>query len=260
MDKRIGVQFYTIHDSLDTIENFDKACGRVSDIGYKIVQISGTALPASEMKQVLDKYGLEVVTTHRSYYDFTTNPDQIIEYNKTLGSSMCGLGIMPRPAISDTKAFCEFIENVNKFCEMAKKENMCFGYHNHSVEFIKQDGKMIIDRIIEETDPETCNFIVDTFWVQNGGKNPEDFIRSLGKRAKAVHFKDYAVDPVLWDKEAPRMKEVGNGVLNWDGIIRACEEAGTQWALVEQDKNWINDDPFEALKTSYDYLTKKGFI
>ncbi len=88
-------------------------------MGYKIVQISGTPLKASDMKPILDKYGLEVVLTHGQWKDFRENLEDVIEYNKTLGSELCGLGMMP-------------------------------------FEFSKLDGKYVMDRLVEETAPFEC--------------------------------------------------------------------------------------------------------
>ena len=53
------------------------------------------------------------------------------------------------------------------------------------------------------------------------------------------------------------MCEVGKGNLDWDDILAACEEAGVEYALVEQDT--CETDPFDCLKTSYEFLKQKGF-
>ena len=85
--------------------------------------------------------------------------------------------------------------------------------------------------------------------------DPADFIRNLGERAMAIHFKDYHISP---EKSfGVEMCEVGEGTLKWDELIQACDEAGAKWALVEQDI--CHRDPFESMKMSYDYLTTKGF-
>jgi len=49
MDKRIGAQYFTIRKAVTSIEDFDVACKKVSDIGYKVVQISGMNLEAKDM-------------------------------------------------------------------------------------------------------------------------------------------------------------------------------------------------------------------
>jgi len=41
MDKRIGAQLYTIREFCKTLEDFDESCKKVSEMGYKVVQLSG---------------------------------------------------------------------------------------------------------------------------------------------------------------------------------------------------------------------------
>lgn len=257
MDKRIGAQLFTLRDHIKTIEDFEQTCIKIKEMGYKIVQISGTPLGAKEMREVLDKYDISAYTTHRDAETFINNIDEVIEYNKTLGCDLCGLGIMPIEGAKSREDLDKFIADMNKVCERLKKEGMYFGYHNHGFEFVKLDGKCVYDYLIEETDPEIFNFIVDTYWVQYGGVNPAKLIEKLGKRAMAVHFKDFGVE--IQDRTVPVIKEVGYGNLDWDSIISACEKAGSRWAFVEQDSNWTNNDPFLSMKMSYDFLSKKGF-
>ena len=255
MNRQIGAQYYTLRDFAKTIEDFDETCRKVKEMGYKIVQISGTPLGAAEMKEVLDKYDLKVVVTHRSFDDFKNNLDEIIKYNKTLGCSLCGVGAMPDAARESAEGLDCFIKEANEIASKLRKEGLYFGYHNHHFEFAKLGGKQIMERLIKETNPDEFMFIVDTYWVQFGGLNPAAFIKKLGKRAMMVHFKDYHIN--VEKGFTVEMCEVGEGNLNWDEIIVACEEAGSEYALVEQDI--CNRDPFESLKMSYDYLKEKGF-
>lgn len=257
MDKRIGAQYYTIRDHLRTVEDFDMACRRVSEMGYKLVQISGSPLKAKEMREVLDKYSLECKLTHKDFGSFVNNIEEVIDYNKTLGCELCGIGAMPPMATDSSEALSKFIAQANAAAEKLRAEGLYFGYHNHAFEFVKLDNKTIYERLVSETDPENFMFIADTYWYQVGGKNPAKEIRKLGKRAMAVHFKEFMVVKNNW--QVPEMCEVGSGNLDWDDIIDACEEAGTRWAFVEQDRNWIDNDCLKALKTSYDFLTTKGF-
>lgn len=257
MDRRIGAQYFTIRKAVKTVEDFDIACKKVSEIGYKIVQISGMPLKAKEMKEVLDKYNLQVVTTHKAYMDFVEDIDEVIDYNKTLGSSVCGLGMMPKDYADSSSKTTRMIKALNRAAEELQKEGMCLGYHNHSIEFAPMDGTTIFDRLVHETDPKAFQFILDTFWLQVGGKTPQDMIRKLGERAPIVHFKEHTIVPAEW--KVPEMCEVGRGNLDWDAIIKACDESGVQYAIVEQDRNHIDEDPFKALEVSYEYLKTKGF-
>ncbi len=258
MDKRIGAQYYTIKEFIKTIEDFDASCKKIRDIGYKIVQISKSPLPAREMKEVLDKYGLEVVLTHRVFDDFEADVKEIIEYNKTLGCQICGLGIMPSRFLESKEGVMEFIKKMNPICDAIKDAGLYFAYHNHTIEFLKRDGKFVFDYLVEETDPEAFNFTVDAYWCQLSGVDTIRLIERLGKRAKVLHYKDLKIARNEKGKYLPEMTEVGMGNLDWEAITTAGEKAGSRYAVVEQDI--CPGDPFDSLKISYDYLTTKGFI
>ncbi len=257
MDKHIGAQFYTIAKSIQTLPDFEESCKKISDMGFKIVQISGTPLKASDMRPILDKYGLKVVTTHRGFQDFKNNIEEVIEYNKILGSDICGMGMMPLEFVESEEKLSEFIKEINKICETLKANNMYFGYHNHAWEFEKLGGKVIYDRLIEETDPEVFQFIVDIAWVHLAVNDTPALLKRLGKRAMAIHLKDYAV--LRENSVMTKVREIGNGFIHWDPILSACEEAGARFALIEQDCDFRTDDPFESLKESRDFLISKGY-
>jgi sugar phosphate isomerase/epimerase len=53
------------------------------------------------------------------------------------------------------------------------------------------------------------------------------------------------------------MAEVGNGNLNWEGITKACREAGTKWYIVEQD-NCNGRDPFDSVADSLRNMKAMG--
>lgn len=69
-----------------------------------------------------------------------------------------------------------------------------------------------MDYLIKETDPETFNFIVDTYWLQVGGVSPAKYIKMLKTRAMAIHFKDSKIQLPDWSK--PQIADVGEGNLD----------------------------------------------
>ena len=46
--------------------------------------------------------------------------------------------------------------------------------------------------------------------------------------------------------------EVGQGNLNWKGILEICKQADVKWYLVEQDV--CQGNPLDSAKISYDNL------
>lgn len=249
MDRRIGAQLYTLRDYGKTEEQLDETFAKLKEIGYKTVQVSGMPeLTGSQVRKACDKYGLEPIVTHRGYDEYVHKTDDVIKYHEELGCNICGIGSMPYN-FANPDGVLEFIENMKPAVEAVRKSGRSFVYHNHAFEFQKFDGKYIMDTLIEKTD---FDFVVDVYWLAYAGINPAKFIRSIGKRAKIIHFKDLAIvnNEIV-------MAEVLEGNLDFDEIISACDDAGSMAAFVEQDI--CRRNPFDSLKISYENLKAKGF-
>jgi len=70
-------------------------------------------------------------------------------------------------------------------------------------------------------------------------------------RLPVLHLKDMGIKD-----NKPIMMEVGEGNLNWEAIIKAAQDAGTKWYLVEQDI--CQRPPIESLKISLENMKKMG--
>jgi sugar phosphate isomerase/epimerase len=67
-----------------------------------------------------------------------------------------------------------------------------------------------------------------------------------------IHVKDKEVVP----GDGPVMAAVGEGNLDWAGILPACAQAGVEVYAVEQDI--CRRDPFDCLRSSYEFLQAQG--
>lgn len=252
MDKRIGAQYYTIRDFCQTLEDFDESCRKVKEIGYTFVQLSGIGdFEGKDVKEILDKYGLIPVCTHRSPQNYLENLDREIEFHKTIGCKVCGLGAMPG-FNTKKETIEEFAKNFKPVIKKLAENDLIFAYHNHAFEFEKIDGKYTFDIITDAIAADNFKFILDTYWLSYAGVNPAKFIRERKGRIACVHLKDLKIV-----NNTPAICEIGVGNIDWDDVIAACEEAEVEYALVEQDT--CDGDPFDSLKISYDYLVQKGF-
>ena len=131
------------------------------------------------------------------------------------------------------------------------KTGFKFTYHNHSDEFVKyENGKRLMDMLVEELDPENTSFVLDTYWVQHGGGDIKWWINRLSGRIDILHLKD------MMKLRYPLSQEityVGNGNLDWDGIIEAADKAKVKYYVVEQD-NAVEGDTFDLVKKSAQFL------
>ena len=127
-----------------------------------------------------------------------------------------------------------------------------FGQYD-ALEFARsKDGRTWFDRLLEKYDGSLLGFTLDTYWLQAAGLDVADFIRTLTGRVPCVHLKDMGVRG-----NASVMAPVGGGNMDFDKIIAACADAGTEYLLVEQD-DCNGEDPFACLEKSYQFLTSRG--
>ena len=252
MDKRLGAQFYTIREFCKTLEDFDESCKKVKEIGYETVQLSGIGnFKAEEIKPVLDKYGLITICTHRPQKNYLEDIEGEIEFHKTLGCKVCGIGSMPG-FNAQIETINEFVKNYSEVCRILKEHDLIFAYHNHAFEFQKFDGKYAFDIITEGMAADNFKYILDTYWLAYAGINPAKFIKARKGNIACVHLKDLKII-----EGKPSYGEVGLGNIEWDEVLDACCEADVEFALVEQDT--CEGNPFDSLKLSYDFLKNKGF-
>lgn len=252
MSNKIGAQYFTIRDFSQTLEGFDMACKKVSQIGYKYVQLSGIGdFSAQEIKPILDRYGLKTICTHRPAENYIKNLESEIEFHKILNCNIAGIGAMPefnvKPETIDL-----FVKNFKPVVDRLSKEGMIFAYHNHAFEFEKIDGKFAFEVLCDNMAADNFKIILDVYWLSYAGINPAKFIREHNKNISCVHFKDLRIID-----NKPAYAEVGQGNIDWDDVISACKEYGIDYIIVEQDANFMDNDPFKSLKISYDFLKQK---
>ena len=62
-------------------EAYDKTCKKIKEIGYQLVQISGTPLKANEMRCVLEQYGFgHLARNSRIYRHFVRSAADLFSY------------------------------------------------------------------------------------------------------------------------------------------------------------------------------------
>ncbi len=253
---QVAAQMYTLRDFTKTREGFVDALEKVAQIGYPAVQLSAVGcmegespeVSAADAKAILDQFGLACCATHRSIDRLVNHTDAEIKFHRTLGCTYTAIGGAwgyPNTA----EGYRKLIADLTPAVQALKSAGITFGYHNHSHEFIRATPThSCLDILIEEGGPD-WQFEVDTYWVQNAGVDPAGFLAALAGRLDAVHLKDREVV----EKDGAVMAPVGEGNLDWEGILQACQGSGTKWLIVEQDV--CRRDPFDCLKSSFEYLT-----
>lgn len=248
----VGIQLYTLRDHIQTAPDFDSTLARLAGRGVKDVQISAIGdIPAETQREILLKHGMRVCVTHKSFDRFTGDLEGLIKEHETIGCDAPGIGSAPGQYRDSAEEVREFIKIANALGKELKKHGMTFHYHNHDFEFRPLDnGKTMMDLLLEETDPETFRFIPDLMWIHYAGADPVEVLRRMKGRVKAAHFKDY----VITEAGERRFVTLGEGRVPLEDCWKACCELEIPYVMYEQDCDWDDNDPFLSTERSWAYL------
>ena len=248
---QIGAQFFTLREHCKTLDDFALSLKKVADMGYRTVQISGTCpYEPAWLAEQLKKNGLECVVTHTPADRLQGEPAQVAADHDVFGCDHVGLGWYAFNEEKETESYAHFIKTYLPVAKALHQHGKLFMYHNHDQEFKRLEGKLVLERLMEDIPAELMGFTLDTFWVQAGGGDPAQWLEKLAGRIPCIHLKDYAY--------GRKMAVVGEGNINFDRVFEKAEAGGTQYMLVEQD-DCNGEDPFDCLQRSYRYLKAQGF-
>ena len=251
-DSVIAAQLYTCRDFTDTLEDMDKTLGKLAQIGYEAVEFgaTGAEITAEQMKDLLDRYGLIACATHTGFADLRDNPEEQVEYHKAIDCRYTVTGGWEKDLKTEAD-WIAFAREANEVGRRLGSMGLSFGYHNHSHEFEKFGERTAMEVLFEESDADCVFAELDTYWVQHGGASPVVWINRLADRLPLLHLKDMAMRG-----REQLYAEVGEGNLDWEGILAAAQDAGVRWYIVEQDT--CQRDPFESLEISFNNLKEMG--
>lgn len=250
---KIGVTLYNVRDFCKTPDELDSTLKKISDIGYKAIQVSGVALDPQIIKEKADKYDLYICASHESMDNIRNDFNGIVDKLKLWNCDFTAIGSPGTYFTLDPDSAGILIKEMDEMGRKFASEGIRLGYHNHHFEFSKAGDSLFIERLFDETDPSTFHAEIDVHWIQRGGQNPIDWINRVAGRMPVCHFKDFSIVEKL-----PCFSEIGEGNLDWKRIIEACEKTGVRWYVVEQDDPFQERSIFESLEISYKNLIKMG--
>ncbi len=252
MAGNIALQLYTLRDSMQNADEIKSTVEKVAAIGYRYVEhIVGFNITPEEMRRVCDDNGIAIVATHIGFEAMQEDLAAVIAVHETLGATFAGVGGMPGEYRTSGEGFAEFARLADEVGARLKEAGLHFNYHNHSFEFQRFGDKNGMEILTENSSGENVKNELDTYWIQHGGGSPEAWISQLAGRCPVVHFKDMGIAD-----NTQYFAEVGEGNLNWPGILDACSVAGVQYCVVEQDR--CQRDPFESVAISFNNLKAMG--
>lgn len=240
-----------MRDFTKTPEAIELTLRKIKTIGFDAIQISAFGpIEPERLAALVAELELDVCITHSPWERMQNDLDSLIAEHQLLHCDTVGLGYMPNEFHGSAEGFSAFLKEMGEIAKQLAAAGLHFAYHNHAFELERfANGRLGLDMLIEDSDPEAFGFILDTYWLQYGGVNPAAYIRRVAGRMKVCHFKDYAVVD-----NTPTFAEVGGGNLDLREAYRACRESGVRYIAIEQDT--CPRDPFDCLRVSLEHLVE----
>jgi sugar phosphate isomerase/epimerase len=261
----LGLQLYSVRDQI--AKDYDGTLQQVAAAGYREVEAAGYfGRSAAQVKQSMDKAGLNCVSTHYSLADLQPHLDDVLVFTKALGVKYI---ICSSPSFSPARAktagdFKSVAKNINlddwkwnaeqfnHVGEKVKAEGMQFGYHNHTMEFQEEKGVVPFEELLRLTDPKNVTIEMDCGWVAVAGRDPAEYLKRYPNRISLLHVKDFKLNGPATVLNPPPSTELGRGTIDYHKIFAAAKNANIQHYFVEQEE--FDMPPFEALKVDAEYM------
>ena len=265
--KDIGLQLYSIRQLIGNAESFaanqDSILSMLASMGYTTVETANYhegklyGMTPEDFKACMDKAGLKPLSTHTtrglSKDELKAGAaseetmkwwDECIAAHKAAGMEYVVTPSQPVPeTLKDLQVWCEYHNAIGKKCADA---GMKYGYHNHSHEFRKVEDKVMLDYMLENTDPQNVFFEMDVYWTVMGKASPVAYFKKYPGRFKLLHIKD--------------QKEIGqSGMVGFDAIFKNAEIAGVEHIVVEAEA-YESKDMMEGVRMCADYLLNADFV
>jgi len=265
---QIGLQLYTVRYAI--AKDFDGSLAKVAAAGYKKVELAeftyenGQVLyfkkTPHELRAALDHYGFDAISTHLNYEFLAPETfPKVLEASQLLGHKYIVCPWIEEKVRMQPDSWKHACDTFNRVGAECKKAGFQFGYHNHWFEFLPVDGKLPYDILLEGCDPQLVKMEMDLCWISAAKGDPVKYFDQYPGRFPLVHVKDLKSLFKVTTGGAQNLgdtvdlTEVGSGIIDWKRIFAHSDTAGIKYYIVEHDRP---KQPFESIKTSYDYLSK----
>ena len=250
---KAGLQMYSVRNYME--EDVESTLKQVSEAGFEYVEFAGFfGRTSQEIKNLLEKYNLKCASVHQGYEDFAEQKQDSVDYLKELGVKYVCMPWLDKKSHIGGENFEKSIIEITKAAKFLGENGIELLYHNHEFEFELYNDKFLLDQLIDSVPDNMLKYQVDTCWVNFAGYNPVEYLSGLAGKAPVIHIKDYICSKIpvqtvsCQDINARRsniikthdecgfeFRPLGQGVMDIPGLLKAAEQTGTKYVIVEHD-------------------------
>lgn len=245
----IAVQMYTLRDFGDLEEQL----AAVNRAGISAIETVGNQeVTAEALNDLLDEYGLAVISSHVQLDDLRNRLDETVAFNQSIGNDTLTVPYLDdesRP--SDAEGWQALGEELGDIAAELEDEGLRLAYHNHDFEMEVYGDKTALEHMFDAAGPDLWAEL-DVAWVARGGLDPVEYVSRFDGQLFAVHAKDNAPEGTAEDEGG--FATLGEGVLDWDTLLPAIEAADVEWYIIEHD---MPLDAESVITTGNDFLREQ---
>jgi len=248
--KNVGVQLYSVRKEM--LADAKGTLKKLADLGYKELESARSdkgsfyGLSPKEMKKTCDNLGLNMRSGH---IHIDANFQKSLDEAKEAGQEYLICSTMPTEG-QTVDNYKKVAEAFNKSGEACNKLDIKFGYHNHDYEFENENGQILYDVLLANTDSKLVHMELDLGWVVASGKDPLDYFKRFPGRFPLWHLKDM-------DLQKKHSTEFGKGGVKILELLKNGEQSGMKYFFVEQEE--YTSSALESLKEDISYLQKLDY-
>lgn len=234
MGLSIAYQLYSARE--EAAQDLPGTLRKLKELGYQGVELAGQyGYQPEELRNMLAEIGLVPISAHVGLGEFSQDLDHVIQGYKTIGCEYLAIPCLDENQRPDSGNFDKVIEEMQPVAECCAQAGITLLYHNHDFEFYKMpDGTYGLDYLYAHVPAALLQSELDTCWIKFSGEDPAAYIKKYERRCPLVHVKDYTGSKE--ETGSFRFRAVGTGVQNFTEIVRAANESGSKWLIVEQDQ------------------------
>jgi sugar phosphate isomerase/epimerase len=249
---KIGFQTWPIREMLS--QDFIGTLKQMAGMGYESLELCSPPgyakygfgflenYKASELKKIINDEGLSCASCHYGFNELKEHGQERMDFAKELGLTqmiVASFGLPEEATLDDWKRAAD---EMNPIGELAAKNGIQLGFHNHNKEFEQLEGELIYDAIVARLDPELIKLQFQV-WVIIAGYKAADYFKKYPGRFISAHLYD-------WSGTGEEMVALGKGTVDYHELFEAAKIGGVQNTFVEME--------FPLMKESAAYLKTLG--
>lgn len=265
----IGIQVYSVRDAAE--KDFKGTLQALKEMGYDFLELAGLyGMSFEKARAAVEEAGIPVLSAHVPWDELMREPERTIAGYVSLGCRYIVIPYLSEELRPAAPGFARVVRTIPELGKRCAEKGAVLLYHNHDFEFTRmENGTYVLDLLYQAVPAELLQTELDSCWIKVAGEDPAAYVRKYKGRCPVVHLKDFTLKGprreldtlIAWASGAQPQSEdgffafrpVGYGMQDIPAILRAAEESGARYLVVEQDYS-LEHTPLKAAQMSVEYL------